>query len=73
MAGSDREVVMASILMRLAIAIVLTFGLAAALSQGAEAASDKRHHHATKTQLVKQPAEQYMRSAAPPDPEHQQR
>jgi len=55
----------------MAIAIELTFGLAAALSQGASAASDKRH--AAKTHPAKQPAEQYLRSAAPPDPEHQQR
>jgi len=57
----------------MAIAFVLTLSVAAALSHSASAASDKRHHHATKVQLVKKPAEQYMRSAAPPDPKHAQR
>jgi len=71
MVGNDQEVVMASKLMKLAIAAVLTFGMSVALPQSGSAAS-KRPHHSTKVQ-VKKPAEQYLRSAAPSDPEHAQR
>ena len=62
---------MRSASIRMAVAFVLTFGVAVALPHSAFAA-EKRHHHATKSQPAKQPAEQYLRSAAPPDPEHQQ-
>jgi hypothetical protein len=44
---------------RIIVAIVLTFGFAVAVSQGAPAAS-KHHHHPAK------PSEQYLRSASPP-------
>jgi len=55
---------------RIIVAIVLTFGFAVAVSQSASAAT-KRHHHSTTP--PKKPAEQYLRSAAPSDPEHRQR
>jgi hypothetical protein len=57
--------------MRLVIAVVLTFGIAAALTQSASA-SGKTHHHPAKTSPTKKPSEQYLRSASP-DPEHAQR
>jgi len=62
---------MAAAAIRIAIAVVLSFGLAAVLPHSASAAS-KRQHHPAKVQ-AKKPAEQYLRSAAPSDPEHAQR
>jgi len=53
----------------MAIAIVLTLGVAVALPQTASAAS-KHQHHSAKVPS-KKPVEQYLRSAAPP--EHSQR
>jgi len=60
---------MMSAAIRMAIAVALTFGIAAAVPHSAFAAT-KRHHHSTTP--PKKPAEQYLRSAAPSDPEHAQ-
>jgi len=60
---------MMSAAIRMAIAVALTFGIAAAVPHSAFAAT-KHHHHST---TPKKPAEQYLRSAAPSDPEHRQR
>jgi hypothetical protein len=49
--------------MRVVIAVVVTFGIIAALPHSASAAS-KRHHHSTGA--TNKPSEQYLRSAAPP-------
>jgi hypothetical protein len=57
--------------MRVALAVALTFAIAAAVPQSASAAS-KSHHHPAKTSPTKKPSEQYLRSASP-DPEHAQR
>ena len=54
---------MVSAVARMAIAVVLSFSLAAVLPHRAWAAGK---HHAAKVQ-TKKPAEQYLRSAAPPE------
>jgi hypothetical protein len=51
---------------------MLTFAIATGVSQSASA-SGKAHHHPAKTSPTKKPSEQYLRSAAPSDPEHAQR
>jgi hypothetical protein len=63
------EVALMSAAVRIIIAIVLTFSFAAAVPHSAFAVT-KRHHHSTTP--PKKPAEQYLRSAAPSDPEHAQ-
>jgi hypothetical protein len=59
-----------SLAMRVAVAVAFT--IATAVPQSASA-SGKTHHHPAKTSPTKKPSEQYLRSAAPPDPEHAQR
>jgi hypothetical protein len=61
-----------SLAMRVAVAVAFTFAIATAVPQSA-LASGKSHHHPAKTSPAKKPPEQYLRSAAPPDPEHAQR
>jgi hypothetical protein len=61
-----------SFAIRVAVAIAFTFTIATAVPQSA-LASGKSHHHPAKTSPTKKPLEQYLRSAAPPDPEHAQR
>jgi hypothetical protein len=58
--------------MRVAVAVAFIFAMATAVPQSASA-SRKTHHHSAKTSPTKIPPEQYLRSAAPPDPEHAQR
>jgi hypothetical protein len=66
------EIGVMSLAIRLAVAVALTFAIATAVPQSA-LASGKSHHHPAKTSPTKKPSEQYLRSAAPPDPEHAQR
>jgi hypothetical protein len=61
-----------SLAIRIAVAVAFIFAIATAVPQSASA-SGKTHHHPAKTSPTKKPSEQYMRSAAPPDPEHAQR
>jgi hypothetical protein len=61
-----------SLAMRVVLAVAFTFAIVSAVPQGASA-SGKTHHHPAKTTPTKKPSEQYLRSAAPPDPEHAQR
>jgi hypothetical protein len=61
-----------SLAIRIAVAVAFTFAIAIAVPQSA-LASGKAHHHPAKTSPTKKPSEQYLRSAAPPDPEHAQR
>jgi hypothetical protein len=62
-----------STVIRATVAVALMFAVAATVSQSALAAT-KHHHHSMKaTGHTSKPAEQYMRSASPPDPEHAQR
>jgi hypothetical protein len=66
------EIGVMSLAIRVAVAVVLTFAIATGVSQSASA-SGKSHHHPAKTSPTKKPSEQYLRSAAPSDPEHAQR
>jgi hypothetical protein len=61
-----------SLAIRIAVAVAFIFAIAIAVPQSA-LASGKTHHHPAKTSPTKKPSEQYLRSAAPPDPEHAQR
>jgi hypothetical protein len=61
-----------SLAIRIAVAVAFIFAIAIAVPQSA-LASGKTHHHPVKTSPTKKPSEQYLRSAAPPDPEHAQR
>jgi hypothetical protein len=61
-----------SLAIRVAVAVAFTFAIATVVPQSASA-SGKTHHHPAKTSPTKKPSEQYLRSAAPPDPEHAQR
>jgi hypothetical protein len=61
-----------SLAIRVAVAVAFTFAIATAVPQNA-LASGKTHHHPAKISPTKKPSEQYLRSAAPPDPEHAQR
>jgi hypothetical protein len=61
-----------SLAIKVAVAVAFTFAIATAVPQSA-LASGKTHHHPAKTSPTKKPSEQYLRSAAPPDPEHAQR
>jgi hypothetical protein len=61
-----------SLAIRVAVAVAFIFAIATAVPQSA-LASGKSHHHPAKTSPTKKPSEQYLRSAAPPDPEHAQR
>jgi hypothetical protein len=61
-----------SLAIRVAVAVAFTFAIAIAVPQSA-LASGKTHHHPAKNSPTKKPSEQYLRSAAPPDPEHAQR
>jgi hypothetical protein len=61
-----------SLAIRIAVAVAFTFAIAIAVPQSV-LASGKTHHHPAKTSPSKKPSEQYLRSAAPPDPEHAQR
>jgi hypothetical protein len=61
-----------SLAIRIAVAVAFIFAIAIAVPQSA-LAGGKTHHHPAKTSPTKKPSEQYLRSAAPPDPEHAQR
>jgi hypothetical protein len=61
-----------SLAIRVAVAVAFTFAIGIAVPQSAYA-SGKTRHHPAKTSPTKKPSEQYLRSAAPPDPEHAQR